>query len=133
MRWSRVRLQLMGRELTAEGDAAVVVSNPSARVIALIHHTMLASCVVHATVQRQSRKVPPNVDLYRRNADITRLPRCEHGDTPSRYADWTAMRLVMRASFSLSVAERSWRAQRAQSCCQPARAESIGWLEGTTS
>ena len=49
-------------------------SSPSARVIALIHHTMLLPCVVLATVGRQSRKVASCVDLYRgRRADIDKV------------------------------------------------------------
>jgi hypothetical protein len=44
------------------------VSNPSARVIALIHHTMLVLCVVRATLKRRNRKV---VALVGRRAHIT--------------------------------------------------------------
>ena len=61
--------------------------SPSARVMALIHHTMLVSCVVRETVERQSRKVAASVDPYRgRAVDIARLPSRDHVDTRPRYA-----------------------------------------------
>jgi hypothetical protein len=55
-----------GNPTARDGDVAAA-SNPKARVIALIHHTMLASCVLRATVERRSRKVVSDVDLSSSN------------------------------------------------------------------
>ena len=52
-----------------------------------MHHTMLVPYVVHATVERQSRKVVSRVDLYRgRRVDMTRLPSRDRIDIWPRYA-----------------------------------------------
>src|SRR6187397_1621030 len=66
--------------------AANAAASPSTRVISLMHHTMLMSCVVRETVERQSRKVVRDVEIYRRPTDITRLRCCDRLDTRSRYA-----------------------------------------------
>ena len=53
--------------------------------IALMHHTMLVSCVVRATAARRNRNVVPT-RLRAAIADTARLRRRARRDTTARYA-----------------------------------------------